>query len=142
MIAAGNDALFRKLCAVLGLPALAADPRFATNTDRCANEPALRAALEAALASDDVESWLARLEAAELPCAPVQNVAEVLAHPQVRARNMALPIDAPEYAGVLVAGNPVKISTQQDAATAKAPPSLGAQRSRILAELGRDRVVR
>jgi CoA:oxalate CoA-transferase len=135
VIAAGNDGLFRKLCGVLGKPALASDPRFASNANRCANEAALKAELEAALASGDVESWLARLEAAELPCAPVQNVAEVLAHPQVRARNMALPIDAPEYAGVLVAGNPVKISTQQDAAATKAPPKLGEQRSQILREL-------
>jgi CoA:oxalate CoA-transferase len=136
VIAAGNDALFRKLCAVLGVPALAADPRFATNTERCANEPALRAAFEAVLASADAETWLARLEAAELPCAPVQDVAEVLAHPQVRARNMALPIDAAEYAGVLVAGNPVKLSTQADAARAKPPPRLGADREALLRELG------
>ena len=136
VIAAGNDGLFRKLCGVLGLPALAVDPRFATNADRCANEAALKAALEAALASHDVEAWLARLEAAELPCAAVQNVAEVLAHPQVLARNMALPIDAPEYAGVLIAGNPMKISTQRDVTAAKAPPRLGEQRAAILGGLG------
>jgi CoA:oxalate CoA-transferase len=124
VIAAGNDGLFRKLCDVLGRPALARDPRFTTNTERCANEPALRAAIEAALASADCDAWLARLEAAELPCAPVQNVAEVLAHPQVLARNMALPIDAPAYAGVLVAGNPVKLSTMRDRKKAKAPPKL------------------
>jgi CoA:oxalate CoA-transferase len=128
VIAAGNDGLFRKLCDVLGVPALARDARFASNTERCANEPALRAALERALASADCDAWLARLEAAELPCAPVQNVAEVLAHPQVRARNMALPIDAPEYAGVLVAGNPVKLSTMRNKKKVKAPPRLaGAQ---------------
>jgi CoA:oxalate CoA-transferase len=125
VIAAGNDGLFRKLCDVLGLPALARDPRFTTNTERCAHEPALRAELERALASADCDSWLARLEAAELPCAPVQNVAEVLAHPQVQARNMALPIDAPEYAGVLVAGNPVKLSTMRDKKKVKPPPKLG-----------------
>jgi len=126
VIASGHDALFRKLCDVLGAPTLADDPRFATNAERCANEPALRAELERALASADCESWLARLEAAEIPCAPVQNVAEVLAHPQVKARNMALPIDAPEYAGVIVAGNPVKISTMREKKSVKAPPKLGA----------------
>ncbi len=127
VIAAGNDGLFRKLCDVLGLPGLAGDPRFATNADRCAHEAALRAALEGALARDDADAWLARLEAAELPCAPVQNVAEVLAHPQTLARNMALPIAAPEYAGVLVAGNPVKLSTMRDKQSVKPPPKLGAQ---------------
>jgi CoA:oxalate CoA-transferase len=107
------------------VPALASDARFATNESRCANEPALRAALEAALASDDGDAWLARLEAAGIPCAPVQNVAEVLAHPQVRARNMALAIDAPEYAGLVVAGNPMKISTMREKKSAKPPPKLG-----------------
>ncbi len=136
VIAAGHDGLFRKLCEVLGTPALAADSRFGTNADRCANEPALKAALEAALANADAATWLARFEAAEVPCAPVQNVAEVLAHPQVRARNMALPIDAPEYAGVLVAGNPMKLSTQRDATAAKPPPRLGEHKQAILEELG------
>jgi CoA:oxalate CoA-transferase len=136
VIAAGNDGLFRKLCEVLGLPALASDPRFATNAERCANEPALRAAIEGALASDAVAGWLARLEAAELPCAPVQNVAEVLAHPQTRARNMALPIAAPEYAGVLVAGNPIKLSTMRDKKSVKAPPKLGSGREASLANPG------
>jgi CoA:oxalate CoA-transferase len=129
VIAAGNDGLFRKLCDVLGIPALAGDPRFGTNTERCANEPALRAAIERALASADCDAWLARLEAAELPCAPVHDVAEVLAHPQVRARNMVVPIDAPEYAGVLVAGNPVKISTMRELERVKAPPKLGERRA-------------
>ncbi len=128
VIAAGNDGLFRKLCDVLGLPALARDPRFATNAGRCANEAALRAELERALASADCDAWLARLEAAELPCGPVQNVAEVLAHPQVRARNMALPFDAKEYKGVLVAGNPVKISTMREKKKLKPPPKLGERR--------------
>jgi len=130
VIASGHDALFRKLCDVLGTPALASDARFATNESRCQNEPALRAALEAALASADCDAWLARLEAAEIPCAPVQNVAEVLAHPQVRARNMALSIDAPEYAGLLVAGNPMKISTMRERKSVKAPPKLGEHRER------------
>jgi crotonobetainyl-CoA:carnitine CoA-transferase CaiB-like acyl-CoA transferase len=60
-----------------------------------------------------------------LHCAPVKNVAEVLAHPQTRARRMALPIAAPEYAGVLVAGNPMKLSTMRDKTKAKRPPKLG-----------------
>jgi CoA:oxalate CoA-transferase len=130
VIAAGNDGLFRELCELIGAPGLARDPRFATNAQRCANEPALRAAIERALASDSAEAWLARFEAAELPCAPVQNVAEVLAHPQTRARNMALPIDAPAYAGFLVAGNPVKLSTMRERTKAQPPPELGGGLSR------------
>ncbi len=133
VIAAGNDALFRKLCDVLGRAGLASDPRFATNAERCANEPALRAEIERALAGEDAAAWLVRFEAAEVPCAPVQNVAEVLAHPQTRARRMALPIDAPEYAGMLVAGNPIKLSTMRERERAKRPPALGADAGSVLA---------
>ena len=55
----------------------------------------------------------------------------MLAHPQTLARNMVLPIDAPEYAGVLVAGNPMKLSTMRERKRAKAPPKLGAQQDLV-----------
>lgn len=135
VLAAGNDALFARLCELIGVAELAGDARFATNERRCANEAELRQALEAALANDVVDSWLARAAAAGIPCAPVQNVAQVLDHPQVRARNMVLPFADPALAGLLVAGNPVKISTLPEAATAESPPALGQHREAILKEL-------
>jgi CoA:oxalate CoA-transferase len=136
ILAAGNNALFARLCAVLGVPELAADERFASNHARCDHEPALRAALEAALASGTVGEWLARMEAHDLPAAPINDVAAVLAHPQVRARNMAVPVDDPAMPGFIVAGNPVKLSTQVDPAVRPAAPELGADRAHLLAELG------
>ena len=83
-----------------------------------------------------VAEWLARMEAHDLPAAPINDVAAVLAHPQVRARNMVVPVDDPAMPGFIVAGNPVKLSTQVDPAARPAAPALGADRARLLAELG------
>jgi CoA:oxalate CoA-transferase len=114
VIAAGNDALFRRLCEVLGCPALADDARFAGNPTRTDHRLELQAALEEVLASTTVDAWLARLEAADIPCGPINDVAQVLADPQVRARNMVVPVDDDRLDGFAVAGNPIKLSAFAD----------------------------
>src|SRR4051812_17207810 len=93
VIAAGNDRIFRRMCTVLGCEAAAADARFASNALRTEHHAELHAVIEGALAHADVETWLARLEAADIPCGPINDVAAVLAHPQVRARNMVVSAD-------------------------------------------------
>ena len=85
MIAAGNDHLFRKLCGVVGAPALADDPRFASNAGRVENREAIIAVLSAALAGDTRAGWQAKLEAVGVPCGPVQTLDQVVAHPQTEA---------------------------------------------------------
>lgn len=137
VLAAASDAQFARLCELLGVGELAADARFATNEQRCAHEAELRAALEAALRADVVDSWLARAAEAGIPCAPVHNVAQVTENPQVRARNMLLPFADPALGNLLVAGNPVKLSTLPERTTAPAPPALGQHRMAILQEVKR-----
>ena len=95
VLAAGNDRLFGRLCRVLGVPELAADPRFATNHARCEHEPSSGPRSRRALAPATVATWVERLEAADLPAAPINDVAAVLAHPQVPARTMVVPVDDP-----------------------------------------------
>ena len=124
VIAAGNDVLFRRLCAVLGRPAIADDPRFASNASRTEHHAALQHELEAALASDTVDAWLARLEAADLPCGPINDVAAVLAHPQVRARNMVVHLDDERLAHLELSGNPIKNSLHVDPPTRGRVPDL------------------
>ncbi len=85
--------LFRRLCDVIGRPEVAADQRFATNALRTEHHAELQEELERALRNRTVDDWLARLEAADLPCGPINDVAAVLAHPQVRARNMVVAVD-------------------------------------------------
>lgn len=110
VIAAGNDQLFRRLCETLGRPDLADDPRFADNQSRTARAPELEQEIEAALAADRAASWLAKLEAAGVPCSPINNMAEVMANPSIRARNMIVPLPLPDGTTLETAGNPVKLS--------------------------------
>lgn len=137
VVAVGNDALFRRLVETLGIPTLADDARFATNAARCTHLPALRAALAARFATAPCATWLARLEAAGIPCGPIQDVAQVLAHPQVRARNMIVTVEDP--AGPFpVAGNPIKSPAFDDPPTRPPAPALDESRAHILAWLAEE----
>lgn len=133
VIAAGNDGLWRALVGALGLPD---DPRFASNASRSDHAEAVAAQLEAVLMTAPAAHWLALLDAAGVPCAPIQNVAEALAHPQVRARNMVIETAFPDGTKLMAAGNPVKLSAHADPATRPPAPALDADRAAILKELG------
>ena len=85
VIAAGNDNLFRKLAAVLGHPEWADDPRFTTNAGRVENRETLVPAIAALVRLEASDTWFDRLEAAGVPCAPVQTLDRVLSHPQTAA---------------------------------------------------------
>jgi crotonobetainyl-CoA:carnitine CoA-transferase CaiB-like acyl-CoA transferase len=85
MIAAGNDNLFRKLCAAVSAPDLAQDPRFVSNSDRVRNREILVPLIEAITRQWPVKELMTALDIAGIPNAPLQNVAEVSAHPQTAA---------------------------------------------------------
>jgi CoA:oxalate CoA-transferase len=88
VVAAGHDILWRRLCETLGLDDLADDPRFATIPDRTANHAELESALAPAFALRPRDDWLAALGTAGIPCAPVNDVADVLADPHLAARGL------------------------------------------------------
>ena len=135
VIAAGNDALFAVLCETLGRAELARDPRFASNELRRRHADELSDLLEAALALRPADEWTERLLEAGVPCGPLNDVAAVVADPQVAARNMV--VSAPLEGGgrLEMAGNPVKISGFADPPTRGAAPALDADRAAIVAEL-------
>jgi len=85
IVAAANDRLFAKFAAALGRPEWGSDPRYATNADRVANKDVLLAAIQDIMAGGTKEHWMAVLEAAGVPCAPVHDLAEAVADEQVRA---------------------------------------------------------
>jgi crotonobetainyl-CoA:carnitine CoA-transferase CaiB-like acyl-CoA transferase len=75
VVAAGNDGQFRRLCEVLGVPGLADDPRFATNQGRTANRELLRPLLAERLTQRPAGEWFTALNAAGVPCGPINTVA-------------------------------------------------------------------
>jgi len=135
-IAAGNDDIWARVAKVLGREELIADERFRTNPSRVAHVDDMTAEMEISLSAKTSKEWLALLEAASVPCGPLNNVADVMADPQVLARNMIVESLDPDMGPIRMQGNPVKLSAYEDAATRGAAPELDGDRDAILRELG------
>jgi CoA:oxalate CoA-transferase len=136
IIAAGNDGLWVKLTQALDRPDLAENPNYKTNPLRNRHQPELKAELDAILCKKPTKHWIVVLEDAGIPCGPINNVAQALAHPQVEARNMLISVDDPVTGPLKLAGNPIKMSAFPDPPTRAPAPDLDANRARILRELG------
>ena len=128
VVAAGSDALFRTLARVLGHPEWSDDPRFSSNPKRVENQSALYALIEAEMAKRGNAEWIALLERAGIPCAPVQNVAEMIAHEQTRA--LGLMQDVPDSAMKFV-GLPISFDGARPPIRSR-PPRLGEHTEQIL----------
>lgn len=133
VIAVGNDRQFEHLCQALGHPEWAQDARFASNAERVRHRPALEACLAPALAQQPRAHWLTRLEAAGVPCAPVNRVDEALALPQVAAREMVVPLPHPLAPELKVVGNPIHFSATP-VQYLRPPPRLGEHSEAILSD--------
>ena len=136
VIAVATEGLFAKLCEALGAPELAADPRYASNPLRMKHWEELHQDMEVALSAHDARYWLQKLEAAGVPCAPLNNVADVMADPQVNARNMIVTANDPDIGPLKMQGNPIKLSPYDDPKTREHAPDLDADRAAILKWLG------
>ena len=134
IMAAGNDALFVRLCEALDMARLPSNPLFSTNPLRMQHVEALKVELEAVLTTDTTEHWLAKLEAAGVPCGPLNTVAHTVSHRQVLARNMVVGIDDPKAGPLRIAGNPIKMPAHPDPESRGAVPELDGDRARILAQ--------
>jgi len=104
-LAVGNDRQFALLCQHLGVPALAQDPRYATAGARSVNRVALKAELEALMATHDGPRLADALVRAGVPCAPVLGVDAALQHPHTAHRQMV--VEMPGYRGI---ASPIKLS--------------------------------
>jgi CoA:oxalate CoA-transferase len=134
MVAAGNDTLWGRLCKVLEQAELAQDPRFKSNPLRCANYEALRPILAESFRERTTAAWQGRLEAAGVPVSPINTIPQVMAHPQVLARDMLVTLNHPVAGEMTVPGIPVKLSETPGALRA-ASPTLGQHTEELLSDL-------
>ncbi len=136
ILAGGNDRQFAKFCAVAGLPDLASDPRFETNAGRVRHRDALIPLLAPIVATRTQADWLAALEAVQVPCGPINNLAEVFDDPQVLAREMTVSLPHPlNDSGVRLVASPMKFSATP-VQYRRPPPLLGQHTDEVLGELG------
>jgi crotonobetainyl-CoA:carnitine CoA-transferase CaiB-like acyl-CoA transferase len=132
ILAAGNDRLFARTCEVIGLPLLAQDARFATNGSRVRNREELLPLLQEAFSRRSAVEWLASLEEASVPCAPVRRVDEVFGSPEGTA--MVQEVDDPIRGLLRLVADPIRLSGTL-AEVRSPPPRLGEHTEEVLREL-------
>lgn len=125
IVAVGNDGQFRALCAAIGAPALSQDGRFLDNRARLAHRDALDAALNALMSAQTCGHWLETLNAAGVPCGPIQTLAQALEDPQIAARALLVETLREDGARARLVRHPV-IFSETPARTPISPPRLGA----------------
>lgn len=137
VIAAGNDTLFMLMADSLGAPQLAIDPKFLTNDLRVQNRPALVSAINSLTVSKPISHWIGELNAAGVPCAPINTVEQLFDHPQLAARQMIVQVRGQGQRTVRTGGNPIKMKGFEDFDPNQPiqAPGLNQHREAILDEL-------
>jgi crotonobetainyl-CoA:carnitine CoA-transferase CaiB-like acyl-CoA transferase len=127
-----KDKFWRDLVETLGAPDLAEDARFRTFADRFANKDALLPLLQARFATRTTGEWLDRLRG-RVPCAPVNDVRQALADPQVLARDMIVEVEHPDFGPLREVRSPVR--TEGEIRRPARAPRLGEHTDQILREV-------
>ena len=136
-VAVATERQWPRLCSAMGLPELVDDPLFAANDARVRNRDELRPRLAATFVTRPTSAWLAALDAAQVPCGPVNDVHAAFAQPQAVARDMRVDVTHPVLGVMPQVGIPFKLSATP-ASIRSAPPLLGEHSVEILGELGYD----
>ncbi|HEV3104415.1 MAG TPA: CaiB/BaiF CoA-transferase family protein [Trinickia sp.] len=134
IVAVGNDGQFRKFVEAGGRPELADDERFAANPARVRHRDILVPMLAEMVGTRTKREWIDALEAAGVPCGPINDLAEVFDNEQVIARGMGVALPHPSGGTVRLVNNPVKMSATPPRAPAH-PPMLGEHTDDVLREM-------
>lgn len=130
VIAAGNDALWRKVADAVGKPELVDDPRFKTQLDRAANQQVLKEILEKAFVDQPANYWIGEMDRRGVPTAPINTYADVMQDEHIRHMNIVQPMRLPNEVETETVVFPVKISGYE-ASVYRAPPELGAHNEEV-----------
>jgi crotonobetainyl-CoA:carnitine CoA-transferase CaiB-like acyl-CoA transferase len=134
MVGAAGQSIWARCAQALGHPEWCDDPRFATGQQRMRNRATLEAEMEAVLATDATDHWVAVLEAAGVPCGPVYNYRQMFADPQVQHRGLIQYATDAELGEVPHIRTPIKIGESVRVRTVA--PKLGQQNAEIFGRLG------
>ena len=135
VLAVANETIWRRFCSIVGREDLTDDPRFATNADRVAHRDALTNDLASMFAEQPRATWLGRLDAAGVPCGPINSIAQVFADEQVRALGLVEEVAHPTAGTVRLVKPPFDLD-RSPAATRRHPPLRGEHTGEILRDLG------
>lgn len=132
VLAVGNDSQFAKFCEAAGV-GFAQEERFRKNADRVRNRAILVPLLEQVLRARTVNDWVSLLEPLGIPVGPINDLAQVFDHPQVRSRNMRIELPHPLSGSVAQVASPIKMSATPPQYHS-APPMLGQHTQAVLKE--------
>ncbi len=132
-LAIGNDLQWEKFCEGVGRNEWAADERFSTNPKRVENRDTLTPMLDDLFTRRDAQEWMEICDRLGIPSAPINSVDEILAHPQVQARNLVVDVDHPTAGVIPIVGSPMNIPTSPFEVRYP-PPLLGQHTEEVLTE--------
>ncbi|HVL32887.1 MAG TPA: CoA transferase, partial [Actinomycetota bacterium] len=133
VLAVANESMWRRFCDATGRPDLARDDRYATNAGRVAHRGELAADLSSMFAARPAAEWIALLRRAEVPCGPINSIADVFADEQVRALQLVRGVAHPSAGVVPLVGSPIDLGEPQPMTP---PPRLGEHTAEVLRGLG------
>jgi len=134
ILTVGNDGQFRKFAEVAGQPQWADDPRFATNKLRVANRAELIPLIRQATVFKTTAEWVSQLEAAGVPCGPINDLAQMFQDPQVLARGLAVSMPHALAGAVPQVASPIRLS-ETPVEYRRAPPLLGEHTEAVLGDV-------
>jgi crotonobetainyl-CoA:carnitine CoA-transferase CaiB-like acyl-CoA transferase len=135
ILGVANEGLWRRFCHAIERPDLMEDPRFKTNDDRVAHRAECVDTLSEIFRARTVAEWVDAISGAGVPCGPINRVSDVVADPQVLARNMIADVAHPNVPNLKVPNSPLKLA-ETPTAIRRPPPLLGQHNEEVLTELG------
>ena len=133
IVAVGNDSQFANLCKTLGKPEWSSDERFATNPQRVKYRRELIALIHGETVRRTTDEWVAAMEAAGVPCGPINTLDRVFADPHVQARGTRIEMPHPLAKDVALVANPIRLS-ESPVQYRNAPPTLGQHTEAVLSD--------
>ena len=134
VMACGNDLMFKRLCDAINNETLKKDKRFISNSKRVENVTELKSELEKSFLTNNIEFWIKKLEANNIPVGPLNNIEQAINSEQITARNMLVSINDRVLENFKVAGNPIKMSSHRDPISREKVPSLDENREMLIKE--------